>query len=139
MKIKVVLGVCALLAGLIISCQGGDTLEFNRYYSEGSVVYQTHCQNCHGAHGEGLNGLIPPLTDSVFLKNNLHQLPCLVQNGLDGKITIGKRVFEGKMPAAAGLANIEIAQALTYITNSFGNKLGIVNVEMVNGDLGKCR
>ncbi len=139
MKVKVILGVCALLAALIIACQGGDTLEFNRYYAEGSVVYQTHCQNCHGQHGEGLNGLIPPLTDSIFLKNNLHQLACLVQNGLAGKITIGKRLFEAKMPAATGLANIEIAQALTYITNSFGNKLGIVNVEMVNADLGKCR
>jgi mono/diheme cytochrome c family protein len=139
MKMKVILSICGLLVVLIISCQSSDSLEFNRYYSEGSVVYQTHCQNCHGQHGEGLNGLIPPLTDSVFLKKNSDQLPCAVMFGLKGKITIGKRLFEGQMPAASGLANIEIAQALTYITNSFGNKMGIFNVDMVNGDLVKCR
>ena len=105
MKLKIIFSICGLLLALVISCQSGETLEFNRYYSEGSVVYQRHCQNCHGAaHGEGLNGLIPPLNDSVFLKNNLHQLPCLVQSGLNGKITIGKRGFEGQMPAAADLA-----------------------------------
>jgi mono/diheme cytochrome c family protein len=139
MKIKVIFSICALLVVLIISCQSGDMLEFNRYYAEGSVVYQTHCQNCHGPRGEGLNGLVPPLTDSVFLKNNRDQLPCIVQYGFSGKITIAKRDFAEKMPAADGLANIEIAQALTYVTNSFGNKMGIFNVDMVNGDVVKCR
>jgi len=139
MKIIVIFSIGALLAALIISCESSDTLEFDRYYSEGSVIYQTHCQNCHGGHGEGLNGLIPPLSDSVFLAKNSDQLPCTIYFGLKGKITVGKRDFEGQMPAASGLANIEIAQALTYITNSFGNKMGIFNVEMVNGDLVKCR
>jgi mono/diheme cytochrome c family protein len=138
MKIKAILGICALLAVLIASCQSGDTLEFDRYYSEGSVVYQTHCQNCHGQHGEGLNGLIPPLTDSVFFKTNRDQLPCIVQYGLKGKITVGKKDFEGQMPAS-GLANIEVAQALTYITNSFGSKLGAFNVDAVNADVVKCK
>ena len=41
------------------------------------------------------------------------------------------------MPAV-DLAPIEIAQALTYVTNSFGNKLGTVNVDRVNADLIKC-
>ena len=138
MKIKVIFSICALLVVLVISCQSGDTLEFVRYYSEGKVVYQKHCQNCHGQHGEGLNGLIPPLTDSVFLRRNRNHLSCLVENGLKGKLTIDRRPFEGQMPAAS-LANIEIAQALTYVTNSFGNKMGIFNVETVNGDLMKCR
>jgi len=138
MKITLICSICALLMILIVSCESNDALEFDRYYAEGNVIYQSHCQNCHGAHGEGLNGLIPPLTDSVFLKNNRDQLACLVHNGLHGKITVTKKDFTEKMPAAADLANIEIAQALTYVTNSFGNKMGIVNVEEVNGDLVKC-
>ncbi len=139
MKFKVILSICTALLILIASCQSGATLEFVRYYSEGSVVYQKRCENCHGAHGEGLNGLIPPLNDHVFMKANLHQLPCFIEYGLNSKITVDRRAFEGKMPAAGELANIEIAQALTYITNSFGNKMGLFNVEMVNGDLQQCK
>jgi mono/diheme cytochrome c family protein len=139
MKIKVIFSICALLLILIVSCQDSATLEFDRYYSEGGVIYQNRCENCHDKNGAGLNWLIPPLNDSAFLKRNLHQLPCFVQNGLNGKLIVGKRHFEGQMPAAGDLANIEIAQVLTYITNSFGNKMGIFNVETVNGDLAKCK
>ena len=59
-----------LLLVFIVSCENDSSIEFKRYYSEGAQVYQTHCQNCHGAHGEGLLSLIPPLTDSVYFKNN---------------------------------------------------------------------
>jgi hypothetical protein len=59
------------------------------------------------------------------------------QNGLKGKLKISGRNFEGQMPEV-DLAPIEIVQALTYVTNSFGNKLGTVNVDMVNADLIKC-
>jgi len=138
MKLKVVIGLGLLLVIAVISCRDDKSIEFARYYSSGSMIYQTHCQNCHGAHGEGLNGLIPPLTDSIFIKENLHQLPCLVKNGLKGELKVSNKIFEGQMPAV-DLAPIEIAQAVTYVANSFGNKLGIVNVDRVNTDLFKCQ
>ena len=139
MKLTVIFSICGLLLVLAISCQSGETLEFDRYYSEGAVIYQNHCENCHGTHGDGLNWLIPPLNDTVFLAKELHQLPCIVQNGLHNKLTVGKRTFAGQMPPAADLANIQIAEVLTYVTNSYGNKMGTFNVETVNGDLGKCK
>ncbi len=138
MKLKVVIGLGLLLVIAVISCRDDKSIEFARYYSSGSMIYQTHCQNCHGAHGEGLNGLIPPLTDSIFIKENLHQLPCLVKNGLKGELKVSNKIFEGQMPAV-DLAPIEIAQAVTYVANSFGNKLGTVNVDRVNTDLFKCQ
>jgi mono/diheme cytochrome c family protein len=138
MKLKAAVGIISLLIIILVSCQSEDSLEFARYYSTGNLLYQSHCQNCHGQHGEGLQALIPPLTDTIFLKKNLQSLPCLVQNGVKGKITILKRDFEGRMPAN-DLAPIEIAEVLTYAANSFGNKLGIISVETVNGDLAKCK
>jgi len=137
MKQKVVIGIVLLMVVAIISCEDDNSIEFARYYSSGSLIYQGHCQNCHGAHGEGLNALIPPLTDSTFIKENLHQLSCLVKNGLKGKLKVSNKIFEGQMPAV-DLAPIEIAQALTYVANSFGNKLGTINVDRVNSDLIKC-
>ncbi|MDO3643013.1 cytochrome c [Mucilaginibacter sp. L3T2-6] len=138
-KLKTVIaGILSVtLLVMVASCVNNSQMEFNRYYSNGSAVYQTHCQNCHGTNGEGLQGLIPPLTDSTYLKTNKNILACIIKNGVKGKITVGNKQFEGEMPAS-GLAPVEIAQVLTYINNSFGNKSGTFTTEDVNADLGKC-
>jgi mono/diheme cytochrome c family protein len=138
MKSKVITAIGSLLFLIIISCQSDEEVEFKRYYSAGSLIYQTRCQNCHGAKGEGLQGLIPPLTDSVFLKSNKVQLPCFIKYGLKGKVTISNRLFEGTMPPN-DLAPIEIANVLTYATNSFGNKTGTITSAQVESDLAKCK
>jgi mono/diheme cytochrome c family protein len=135
MKTMVVGCICLLLSALIYSCQSDGSIEFKRYYSAGSLVYQSHCQNCHGNKGEGLAGLIPPLTDTIALKNYKSKLPCIIQNGLKGKIKIAGKDFDGAMPAA-DLSPIEIAQVATYITNSFGNKLGVITGDDV--DAAQC-
>ena len=42
------------------------------------------------------------------------------------------------MPAQATLSDIEIAEIITYITNSFGNKQGFYPYQQVRADLQKC-
>ncbi|MDB5010466.1 MAG: hypothetical protein JWQ06_1255 [Mucilaginibacter sp.] len=138
MKLNIIIGLGLICLSLIISCQSEDQLEFKRYYSSGSLIYQNRCQNCHGAKGEGLSALIPPLTDSAYLKTNKETLACAVKYGLKGKINISQKVFEGQMPAN-DLAPVAIAEVLTYITNSFGNKMGTITSEQVNKDLAKCK
>jgi mono/diheme cytochrome c family protein len=143
MKLKIISGISIILFVLVVtcmftSCQSDEEIEFKRYYSSGSLVYQTRCQNCHGAHGEGLLGLIPPLTDSGYLKTNKKNLACVVKYGLRGKITIKNRIFEEKMPPTR-LSPIEIANVLTYITNSFGNKSGMITNQQIEKDLAGCR
>jgi mono/diheme cytochrome c family protein len=140
MKLKVILMLCAfvLTAAVVTSCQNEAELNFKRYYSTGQSVYQSYCQNCHGAKGEGLGALIPPLTDSSYLKSNVHQLPCFIKNGLTGSITLNGKVYSQAMPPA-GLTSIEVAEVLTYVGNSFGNKLGLVDGEIVDGDLKGCK
>ncbi|WP_428331461.1 c-type cytochrome [Mucilaginibacter sp.] len=137
MKLKII-GIIGVIIIFIVSCQSEDQVEFARYYSNGSTIYQSHCQNCHGVKGEGLQGLIPPLTDTAYLKNNKTTLACSVNYGLKGKITILNRAFEGEMPAN-DLAPIDIAKVLTYVTNSFGNKMGIITLTQVNENLAKCK
>src|ERR1700709_2036051 len=115
MKIKLIGLICIVLAFLGISCQNDEQVEFNRYFSNGNAVYQAHCQNCHGAKGEGLQGLIPPLTDSAYFKSNKEILACLIKNGLKGKVNVANKQFEGEMPPT-DLSPVEIAQVLTYVT-----------------------
>jgi len=138
MKLKIIAVIVFLLFLLFVSCQSDEQMEFNRYYSSGSLIYQNHCQNCHGTNGEGLQGLIPSLKDSVFLKYNKNTLACLVKYGLKKNITILKRSYDSEMPPN-DLAPIQIANVLTYITNSFGNKMGTITLPQVGIDLTKCK
>lgn len=142
MKPKLILSLMFLIGVLSItsisSCQSEEDLEFKRYYTSGALLYQSHCQNCHGANGEGLGQLIPPLNDSIYLKNNKSNLACLVKNGLKGQIMVKGKIYNGQMLQQDNLTPIEIAQVLTYITNSFNNKLKLIDVQQVNNGLKSC-
>ncbi|MCD8739788.1 cytochrome c [Mucilaginibacter roseus] len=120
-----------------VSCQNQDQLEYARYYTGGKLIYQQKCQNCHGSKGEGLSALIPPLTDTLYLKQNKAKLACFVQNGMSGFIRVSGKMYDNKMPPS-GLSPIEIAQVVTYIGNSFGNKMRLIDVKQVEVDLKKC-
>ncbi|SDL02380.1 Cytochrome C oxidase, cbb3-type, subunit III [Pedobacter sp. ok626] len=128
-----------LLATIIYSCQDAGQIKQDVYYVNGRDLYIKHCQNCHGAKGEGLGTLTPPLTDSVFLKSNREKLACYIKNGIKDSIVINGIKYEGTMPAFPELYDIDIAQLLVYISNSFGNKQGMYTTESVATDLKNCK
>ncbi len=123
----------------MISCQNQQQIDLQNYMSNGKDIYVAKCQNCHGETGEGLGQLAPPLTDSVFLKNNKTRLACIIKNGLNESITIHGKEYKEKMPAFPELANIDVAQVMVFITNSFGNKQGFVHYNEVSKDLQNCK
>ena len=127
-----------MIATLCYSCQSDSDVEYRRLYSSGSGLYTLHCQNCHGKNGEGLGLLIPPLNDSTYLKKNDRVLACFINNGLKGPVTVAGKAFDGAMPAGE-LAPIEMAEVLTFVKNSFGNKLGSAGLQQVNDDLSHCK
>jgi mono/diheme cytochrome c family protein len=115
--------VSFLLGSMLYSCQSAEQIQQDIYYTNGRDLYIQKCQNCHGANGEGLAKLYPALTDSVRMEALKHQLPALIKHG------------KNDMPAAEEMANIDIAQVIVYITNTFGNKQGMYTPEQVAKDL----
>jgi mono/diheme cytochrome c family protein len=141
MKLTLVcLAICAfILTTVFVSCQSEAEIEYKRYYVLGRNLYQTNCTNCHAENGEGLGTLIPSLKDATYLKNNKNKLACMIQYGLQGGLVVNGKIYNGKMPAQKQLAPIEVAEVITYITNTFGNQQGLYNVEKVNADLQICQ
>ena len=139
MKLTFAIVFAMMLANTLAACKGENDIEFDHYYSSGMVVYQANCQNCHGQKGEGLVNLMPPLTDSVYLKTNKASLACAIKYGQAKLIKVAGRDFDGGMPANNQLSPVEIAEVLTYITNSFGNRQGTVTTQQVNNYLSKCQ
>ncbi|WP_461790696.1 c-type cytochrome [Pedobacter sp.] len=126
------------IAAIVNACQSADEIEMAKYLSNGKDIYEARCQNCHGKNGEGLGELAPPLTDTVFLKSNKQQLACYIKNGANQPMLINGKTYQEKMPAFKDLHDIDIAQVIVYITNSFGNKQGMYKYEKVAIDLKSC-
>lgn len=133
----VVAGLISICYFILYSCQGEETIRTAQYITNGYKLYSTHCQNCHGAKGEGLGRLYPALTDMEHLKENRARLPNSLRYGIAEGITVHGVQFDTEMPANPQLTNLEIAYVLTYVTNSFGNDSGIYSLEEVEENLQK--
>ena len=127
------------LTSIIYACQDAGKIKQDVYYVNGRDLYIKHCQNCHGIKGEGLGTLAPPLSDTVFLTTNKARLACFIKNGIKDTIVVNGQQYDGTMPAFPELYDIDIAQLLVYIGNSFGNKQGMYTPEQVSGDLKDCK
>jgi nitrite reductase (NO-forming)/hydroxylamine reductase len=98
---------------------------------DGRKVYETVCQACHQADGKGLPGAFPPLAGSDYLLGNPDRAARVVVNGLQGEVEVNGIKYNSVMPAMTQLSDKEIADALTYAMNSWGNKGGAVSVTTV--------
>jgi glucose/arabinose dehydrogenase len=86
----------------------------------GQDLYAIHCAACHRPDGAGAPGLIPPLTntDWVKAKNRVIQV---VLRGLSGAIEVNGLPYNQEMPSFRHLTDDELAAILTYVRASFGN------------------
>jgi mono/diheme cytochrome c family protein len=130
--------VCVMLVSIIYSCQNAQQVQQDMYYTNGRDLYISYCQNCHGAKGEGLAQLAPPITDTIFLKENKKKLACWIKNGVSEPMIVAGEKYEAKMPDH-NFANIDIAQIIVYVTNTFGNKQGTYTQTEVAADLKNCK
>jgi nitrite reductase (NO-forming)/hydroxylamine reductase len=90
----------------------------------GSASYGVACGSCHQADGKGLPNAFPPLAGSDYLKADRNRAIRAVLHGLTGKITVNGKPYDSIMPPMTQLSNIEIANVLTYVLNSWGNSGG---------------
>jgi len=97
----------------------------------GETVYQTVCLACHQADGKGLPGAFPPLAGSDYLLGDKDRAVGVVVRGLEGEVVVNGVKFNSVMPAMTQLSDQEIADALTYAMNSWGNQGGAVTVAQV--------
>lgn len=134
----IILGSCASPAGKQEGMDRETKLKFDQYMVNGAKVYQTYCANCHQLQGEGLAQLYPPLAKSDYLLENIPRAACIVKNGQFKEIVVNGVTFNQMMPAVPNLTNLEIAEVITYISNSWGNEGGFHSVKEVDKWLTEC-
>jgi mono/diheme cytochrome c family protein len=98
----------------------------------GQKVYTTNCSSCHQANGKGQPSVFPPLAGNPVVTGPAAKVITIVKNGLSGKISVNGTTYNGQMPAWKGtLSDSDIANVITYIRNSWGNKASAVTAAQV--------
>jgi mono/diheme cytochrome c family protein len=86
----------------------------------GKRLFTTICSACHQPTGQGIPNRFPPLAGSDFLNADKNRAIKVLIHGLQGEVTVNGRKFNNSMPSFP-LGDEDIANALTYVYNSFGN------------------
>ncbi|QJX48977.1 cytochrome c [Hymenobacter taeanensis] len=98
--------------------------------SAGKSVYVQNCLTCHQADGYGVDGLNPPLIKTNYVLGDKARLTKVVLNGLQGEDIEGEP-YNNVMPSFDILTDQQIADVLTYVRNSFGNKASAIKAPEV--------
>lgn len=106
-------------------------------YEAGRKVYTQVCIACHMADGKGISGMNPPLIKTEWVLGDKKRLINIVLKGIEEPLTIEGEEYVIPMPAQPQLTNQQIADVLTYIRNSFGNKASAVTAAEVKKVRGK--
>jgi nitrite reductase (NO-forming) / hydroxylamine reductase len=97
----------------------------------GEEVYKIACIACHQDKGQGMPGAFPPLAGADYLLTNPERSVGVVVRGLQGEIVVNGQKYNSVMPAMSQLSDQQIADVLTYVLNSWGNKGGSIAVQRV--------
>ena len=88
----------------------------------GKIVYNNICLACHMADGGGVPTMNPPLTNTAYVLGNKTRLIKIVLNGFKEDVQINGQSFSNNMTAHNDLKDRQIADVLTYVRKSFGNR-----------------
>ena len=117
---KIIIGI----VGLFILFEGTWLYQkkpLEQSITDGEEIYQEFCIQCHLDTGEGVSGVFPPLAKSDYLINNIEMSIRGLKYGLSGPIVVNGEEYNGLMQDQ-GLYDIEIADVMNYILNSWGNE-----------------
>lgn len=93
----------------------------------GKTVFETYCLTCHQEDGTGVPKLNPPLIKTSYVTGDKRKIITWVLSGTTEKIEIDGEYYSNNMPPQNYLKDQEIADVLTYIRNSFGNKSSAIS------------
>jgi mono/diheme cytochrome c family protein len=102
-------------------------------YSQGQVIYNYYCGNCHMEDGSGLGKLIPSLDSSRLTLSDPQKLVCLILKGLPVNPETGQ-----SMPANTALNEVELTNLINFLGDKYAFTPQAVQVEEVKKMLAGC-
>jgi len=126
---KIILTATGFTIIVLALAQTGNTLKASM--DRGKKVYDTYCLSCHMEDGTGVPRMNPTLVKTKWVLGDKKKLAAIILNGMDEEIEIDGQNYSNPMAPLDFLKDEEIADVLTYIRNSFGNKASAVTAAEV--------
>lgn len=105
-------------------------------YEAGARLYDRHCKACHGRNGLGVPPMVPPLAgnQAIAMESPVNPIRIVLFGGFPPSTQGNPRPF-GMPPFAYALGDQEVADVVTYMRRSWGNRASAVSA----GDVAKYR
>lgn len=100
--------------------------------TRGKALYRQYCISCHQENGSGVPRMNPPLIKTEYVLGDKTRLIGILLNGFNEDVEINGDYYSNPMPSQAALKDDEIADILSYVRNSFGNKASTVSATEVS-------
>jgi mono/diheme cytochrome c family protein len=104
------------LAAAAVAAPDAETMK------RGAAAYaKGACIACHQPTGMGLPPVFPPLAGSEWVAKSTSIAIRNILHGMQGPITVKGVPYNSMMPAVTTLSEKEIADVVTFVSNSWGN------------------
>jgi len=104
------------LAAAAVAAPDAETMK------RGAAAYaKGPCIACHQPTGAGLPPVLPPLAGSEWVAKSTSIAIRNILHGMQGPITVKGVPYNSMMPAVTTLSEKEIADVVTFVSNSWGN------------------
>lgn len=108
-----------------------SSTSFQSSLIRGKVVYTQYCMPCHQVDGSGVMNMNPPLIKTTYVLGNQTELINILLKGMKKGVVIDDEEYSNPMPAVNFLSDLQVADVLTYVRNSFGNKGSVITPAQV--------
>ena len=109
------------------------TGEQTRLLAKGKHFYR-HCAACHGPDGDGVPGLAPELSGSVWVTGPVEWLTRIVLDGMSGPIDVNGKTWNGVMPGHRQFADLDdetLTGLLIYLRRMGANRAPAPSLDRV--------
>ena len=126
-----------MLFSLCLKAQVKHKVLHHHHYSvalsiaNGKKVYMQTCVSCHQVDGGGVQNMNPPLIKTDYVLGDRTRLIKIVLNGFNENAEINGQTYSNNMPSHDFLTDQQIADVLTYVRNSFTNKVPAITMAQV--------
>lgn len=132
---KKLLHTLAISSTLASSVGHAGDASLQEQIQRGQATYMMVCFACHQPTGLGMPNMFPPLAGSDWVNSpKPDRIIRMVLQGYTGPITVNGKPFTSiapLMPPQAALTDQQIADVLTFVRSSWGNKADAVSPDQV--------
>lgn len=127
---QILLAICLMIIVALMSFTLRQP-DMKASMQRGKKVYDTYCLTCHQVDGAGVPRMNPPLIKTTYVLGDKKRLINVILKGLNEEVEINGEYYDNPMPPQPQLTDQQVADVLTYVRNSFGNKGSAVTLAEV--------